>query len=120
MKARFHGILSWFPTVAVSAGALFIFVSLMWPLIDGGSGDWTDEKAKAYQQAAKRYHNLSFEDLSVDQEREFRRVSERFEKLRAELEDARSQGEKRARWFKWVGIMLASAGALSYFAGREV
>ena len=117
---------------AALVGLLMVVAAIIWPAVNDSRGQWTDEKAKVYQEKVARAHEGTYLEAEarggsrhgrqpVDPERllEHREDVKALGKLKAELEIARQRPSRIAGILKWSGVGLVVIGVVVLLAGRS-
>ncbi len=114
------------PLGVFASGIVLIVLSVMWPRWTGGRAVWTDADARAHAAAAADLHGqfanhnrelaeapATAEDPATDVDT-LAAARERFDASQARLDAARTRGLTTAALIRWLGIVMALAGALAF------
>lgn len=109
---------------AILAGLVLAAASFL-PTFQSGSEQWTNDRAREYQEAALQIQNLTHHAASQTPDTATRADSEKldralthFQDLQQELESARSQSLGLGVLLRVVGVLLAVGGSILYAAWR--
>lgn len=107
----------------VAIGIASLVASFIWPHLDDGRGAWTEEKAKAYSEVSSRSHALATKLGTRGATEEDMRLAEQadaeFRAMKAELDYARTRGDRVGFWLKIIGGVLAGVGGVGFLAARD-
>ncbi len=107
--------------IGVGLGLLLIVASFVLPRFDRGQSDWSTDDALELQQAAARFHELSF-STSVMSSREDKQQLRDAAELHKDLNDRRRAAIDAAEWRKmslrWAGVAITLAGIFVWHLQR--
>lgn len=109
---------------AILTGLVLAAASFL-PTFQSGSEQWTNDRAREYQEAALQIQNLTHHAASQTPDTATRADSQKldqalthFQDLQQELEAARSQSLGLGVLLRVVGVLLAVGGSILYVAWR--
>lgn len=91
-------------------GVTCLILGLLWPAFASNNPDWSATQAEEFATASAALHHAAHDHSGGTTEQDFQSLQQRFDTLKAELEDARTGPVRFARWLKLAGIALTAAG----------
>jgi ABC-type transport system involved in cytochrome bd biosynthesis fused ATPase/permease subunit len=107
----------------LAAGATFMLLSWIWPLLFTGKQEWTEDQAQKFTQSSAHLHELidqysekSPAKRSAALTDEMKKTHDEVAELRGQLASARGWPDRIASLLRYVGIAAAIVGAALFFA----
>jgi hypothetical protein len=108
----------------IGLGSVVVALSFVWPLLSPPESRWTEEQALEHSKAGTHYHSIAMGGHSHAKGRsgssgkaakkaaedELAAARQRWEKSKAALDAAQSQGKSTAGWLRYGGAAIALVG----------
>jgi hypothetical protein len=108
----------------ICAGSVVVALSFVWPLLSPPESRWTDAQAEEHSKAGTHYHSIAMGGHSHSKGRsgnsgraakkaaddELAAARQRWEKSKAALDAAQTQGTSTAGWLRYGGAAIALVG----------
>lgn len=98
-------------------GVVLILTAIFWTKIVPNETVWTEEKAEAYQVAAKNLHDRSFDKEISPEELEETRAE--YQALNKQLSRAKTAKYGLPGYFRMIGIISSLAGVIMIAAQKK-
>ena len=111
------------PVVFVLLGIVLMAAAFLYPRMLKPQSLWSEKQAKERTEIGYAVHSLAHphshdpsQSSAIDKHRE--KVQKVYERIQAELDDARARPHKIASFLKWLGVISTVLGAGVYYAER--
>ncbi len=108
-------------TICVSLGIILMIVAFVYPRTVRTESLWSEEQAMERMEAGYAVHGTSHDHghgRASHGEKPKNGTIDRYEKIQADLDEARERPWRIASWFKWLGIAATGLGMGLYYLAR--